>query len=142
MRLSPEKLIARMRNKKIRIINGIILLIVFLFLITLYWIIGLKFWEHVKDYSEKDDLHHFFSHLSLLYLSRIYVTTILLSLFIGFLISFLIGLLFTYTKEDLLVELWDRVQTLEKARQDAANNQKPQNHISKEEDKPNRESPS
>src|SRR5208282_4627147 len=114
MRGSPDALVARLRNRKGRMITCGILSIMFAsvgaggcFVVTKA-ITGL-----VPREGEDLLMHVVFGQQMLVGIAHMQTVVLLLALGLGATLTALIGELTTFTKNDLLVHLWDRVQALE-----------------------------
>jgi hypothetical protein len=116
MRTSPEKLIARLRNHKGRIIAHSILAAIFLAMLTVSWWVLLTIASDTLLLKKGEDPVF---HLTVTQPMTLGIATLtsmsflfasLVGVFGGALVEFT-GL----TKDDLLVQLWDRVQALEKS---------------------------
>jgi hypothetical protein len=116
MRRSPEVLIARLRNKKSRIIASGIFTVVLLGLLAWYWFLLITTCQSlVPREGENLAFHVVFTQQLLVGIAFIQCISLFLALGVGLSIGMLINELSGFTKNDLLVQLWDRVQALERS---------------------------
>jgi hypothetical protein len=116
MRRSPEVLVKRLRNRKFRIIGYSVLIIVGLCLIAWHWFVLTTLTSDLVP-KEGDDLlwHAVLSQQLLPGIACLEAVLLLLGVGIGAVIALLIGEVTAFTKNDLLVNLWDRVEALEQS---------------------------
>ena len=118
MKRSPEVLIARMRKRKRRIVGLAMLLVILVCgLVWNYWMFALLCQDLVP--KEGDDLatHAIMSQSLLFGVAILHSMIMVLAAFVGLAAGALITELFMFTKTDLLLQLWDRVQLLERSHQ-------------------------
>jgi hypothetical protein len=116
MRRSPESLVNRLRNRKRRIVCYTILIIAGLLLLAAAGFVLVK---SIGDlaFREGDDLqlHVVIGQQILVGIAFLDAMSLLLATGIGAAIAMLVGEVTSFTKDDLLVNLWDRVQALEQS---------------------------
>lgn len=126
MRRTPELLIARLRNRKGRIITYGVLSVICLGVLINHWLL---LTEAITGLSlkEGDDLllHVVAGQYMVLGIALMQTLFILLAMGLGFAAASLLNEISGCTKMDLVVELWDRVQALERSQASAAKGQPP-----------------
>ena len=124
---SPEALVARLRNRKGRIIGYSILSVLLAIVAAGSWFVLTKAISGLLPKEGEDlFLHVVFGQQMLVGIACMQTMFFLLALGLGATVGVLIGELTTFTKQDLLVHLWDRVQALEQSQPPPANSQQPQ----------------
>lgn len=98
----PEKLIANLRRRKSRIVGLVVVVIVAAVLTVMYVYFTIQFWSKLSPDAEHT-------------LATVYcgVKGLFFALLLGVMVAKLIGVLTSYTREELLVEMWDRLKSLE-----------------------------
>ncbi len=126
MRRTPELLIARLRNRKGRIIAYGVLSVIFLGVLINYWLLMTDAVDSLVP-KEGDDLllHVVTGQYMVLGIALMQTLFILLAMGLGFAATSLLNEISGCTKMDLVVELWDRVQALERSQAPAAKGQQP-----------------
>lgn len=116
MRRSPETLIKGLRNRKHRIVAYSIWSVVSLCLLVAALFLLFKATSGLVP-KESDDLqlHVIMGQQMLVGITFIEAMSLLIGLCVGASIGLLVGEVATFTKNDLLVNLWDRVQALEQS---------------------------
>jgi hypothetical protein len=116
MRRSPETFVARLRNRKRRIIVYSTLLAVCLGSLVLYWHVSTSACVNLlARETEEPAINAVLSHQLIIGIAFMQTMMLLLCVCVGVLGGTLIVNLTAFTKDDLLVQLWDRVQSLEKS---------------------------
>ena len=126
MRRTPELLIARLRNRKGRIISFGVLSVICLGALINYWLLMTDAVDSLVP-KEGDDLllHVVIGQQMVVGIALMQTLLILLAMGLGFAATSLINEISGCTKMDLVVELWDRVQALERSQASAAKGQPP-----------------
>jgi len=111
MRRSPEALIARLRNRKRRVLNYGVLTLICLGLLLADWSVTAKAIAALAP-GEGDDPSTLFvvGQQMLVGIAFMQTMALLLALAFGAAVAALILELVGYTRDDLLVNPWDRVQ--------------------------------
>lgn len=127
MHRSPEALVAGLRKRKSRIVTFSILTI------ACGGLLAMSLYVAARGYSllvpkEGDDLAFHVTMAVPIVPAIAFCQTmaVVYAMGLGLAAAMLIGELTSFTKNDLLVELWDRVQSLEKARSTSASQGPPQ----------------
>jgi hypothetical protein len=116
MRRSPEKLIARLRNRKIRTIGSGVLTLVFSAMLAVNWSLLALFSSSMAIKEGEDPvLHLVIWQPMVLGISTLVGTSLFLASLVGFFAGMLLNHVTGCTKDDLLVQLWDRVEILERS---------------------------
>jgi len=122
MRRSPEVMVSRLRNRKGRIIAYGILSIIIAGTAAGYWFVLTKMITGLAPKEGEDLLTHVvFGQQMLLGITCKQTIFFLLAMGLGAAAAGLITELTMFTKSDLLVDLWDRVQALEQPQSPPAN---------------------
>jgi len=117
MRGSPEVLIARLRNRKKRIVAYSIFSVVCLGLLGVHWFVLVDMCRSLVPQEGEDlALHAVLSQQVFFAAACMHATSLLLACLLGLAVGALVCEVMTFTKNDLLVELWDRVQALERSK--------------------------
>jgi uncharacterized membrane protein YhaH (DUF805 family) len=114
MRGSPEKLIAGLRRKRLRIIASGILSVVLLGLLIAQWCLIGTVW-HDSVFKEHSDLlfHVAMQQMMVIPTCSLIAQSMLVAALLGIMMAIFFINLLAYSKDDLLVELWDRIEALE-----------------------------
>jgi hypothetical protein len=127
MRRSPEALVSRLRNRRGRIITYSILAVISLALAAMQWFLAMCLYSDLIPKGDEDA-----TAIRALLAPQFAVSTAVVLM-----VAFFFCLLFAqnivmliveatgYTRNDLLVELWDRVQALESGRPGPASGTQP-----------------
>jgi hypothetical protein len=132
MKRSPEALVASLRvkkNKKWRIVTHTFVVLVLLNLVAYYCCVLASNLFVALLLPQNPGGHTIYSliHGTLLYkFAFLNSLTMFLAACLGIEAMNLVTELTTFAKDDLLVQLWDRVQALEMSQQGAAGGQQPQ----------------
>lgn len=127
MRRSPEVTVSRLRNRKGRIIGYGILSVILAGMAAGHWVVLTKLITGLAPREGEDLLLHVVIGQQMLGgITCLQTILFLLALGFGATVAGLIAELTTFTKNDLLVHLWDRVQALEQLQPSPANSQQPQ----------------
>ena len=122
MRRSPEVMVSRLRNRKDRIIVYGILSIILAGMAAGYWFVLVKMITGLTPKEGEDLLMHVvFGQQMLVGITCMQTIFFLLAMGLGATVAGLITELTMFTKSDLLVNLWDRVQALEQPQPPPAN---------------------
>ncbi|MBN1395671.1 MAG: hypothetical protein JW959_11660 [Pirellulales bacterium] len=123
MKRSPEKMIARLRNRKSRIIASMILSMLLLMLLSWQWYVVECIWKDSLFMEHEDLLFHVaIQQMLFIPASTLIAQSMLVAALLGLAVGSLFVNLFAYSKDDLLVNLWDRLQALEKSKQNEKDN--------------------
>jgi len=122
MRRSPEALIAGLRNRKRRIVTYSVLAVIFLGLAAIALFVASRAYAGlVPREGEKLVFRAALDHLMLVGIARMQTIAIVFAIAFGLAGAALLIEIMEFTRSDLLVYLWDRVQALEKAQATATN---------------------
>ena len=124
MRRSPEKLIARLRNRRSRIIALSVCVVVGLGVLAYGWFVLVTLYSDLVP-KEADDvlLHVVMNQYMILAIANIGGSSLLVASLVGIAIGLLLTEVSGFTKNDLLANLWDRVQALERSQPANLNSQ-------------------
>jgi len=128
---SPEVLVARLRNRKGRVIGYAVLSTVLAALTAAHWIMAARGMADLVPEEGKDVLVHLaVGQAMVVGIAFLQSAGLLLAAGLGATVAALITELTMFTKTDLLVRLWDRVQVLEQSVLPPASAQQPQSRPS------------
>jgi hypothetical protein len=128
---SPETLVARLRNRKGRIVTYAILSVVLAGLTAMHWIMAARMIASLVPEEGKDLLFHVVVGQPIIVgIAFMQTAGLLMVAGFGATVGALITELTMFTKTDMLVRLWDRVQVLEQSALPLANGQHPQDRPS------------
>jgi hypothetical protein len=124
MQRSPEALVAKLRNKKSRIILYSILSLLFLGSLVFYLcVLSHASQSLIPKEGEEPTVHNYLLPVMLQLISALITMSMLIAAGLGISIGSLYVEFTSFTKNELLVQLWDRVQELEKTQQSLAKSQ-------------------
>jgi fatty acid desaturase len=131
MRGSPEALVSRLRNRTRRLVAYSILIPIFLGMLAMNWFLLTSMYSQFVPKEGEDPLAHVMMGQSILLgITGLGVGTFGLALVCAFLIAQLVTETCCFTRNDLLVHMYDRLQALEQSRSTSASHQPPQPHDS------------
>ena len=118
MQRSPEALVERLRNRKGRIIRYSVLALICLGLCGMYWFLFIRAYAQLIPKEGEDLVIHaaISQYIILPQIVYFQIMTILTGAFFGIFTMMVLTEITTFTKNDLLVQLWDHVQVLEQNR--------------------------
>jgi len=127
MRRSPEVLVARLRNRRGRVVTHSILAVVFLALAAWHLFVATCLYSDLIPKADEDA-----AAIRALLAPQFAVATgfvLMIAFFLALMFAHNVGMLITIatgtTQDDLLVSLWDRVQALESGLPTPANGPQP-----------------
>jgi hypothetical protein len=127
MRRSPDALVARLRNRKGRIIGYSVLSAVCLALLAGHlFLVGRMTTGLVPRQGDDLLVSVVVGQQTIVAIAFLQTMSLVLAVGLGVAGAALIGELMVCTKNDLLVHLWDRVQALEQSQATGANRRQPQ----------------